>query len=106
MTPAAAHLRRAWTDFAAAMQFLTRIPRPSLSYEADSLARSTKFFRRVAAVLLRNQATAAILSVILVTWLTGIYYKRRIGGITGDCFRCHAIQLAEIRIYLCGAWTL
>jgi adenosylcobinamide-GDP ribazoletransferase len=58
-----------------------------------------------AAALLRSHAIAPILSVMALTWLTGAYYKKRIGGITGDCFGA-TIQLAEIGCYLCGAWIL
>jgi adenosylcobinamide-GDP ribazoletransferase len=56
-----------------------------------------------AAALLRSHAIAPILSVIILTCLTGAYYKKRIGGVTGDCFGT-TIQLAEIGCYLCGAW--
>jgi adenosylcobinamide-GDP ribazoletransferase len=44
------------------------------------------------------------LCVITIAWLTGVYYNRRIGGLTGDCFGA-TIQLAEIGVYLCGAWN-
>jgi adenosylcobinamide-GDP ribazoletransferase len=39
-----------------------------------------------------------------VTLGTALYYKRRIGGITGDCFGA-TNQLAEIAVYLCGVWA-
>jgi adenosylcobinamide-GDP ribazoletransferase len=57
----------------------------------------------IAGVLLRMRAMTPILSVILVTWITGAYYKKHIGGITGDCFGA-TIQLAEMACYLCGVW--
>jgi adenosylcobinamide-GDP ribazoletransferase len=65
----------------------------------------TIFSFAVAVALLRGHATAPILGVLLLTWLTGVYYKRRIGGVTGDCFGA-TIQLTEISVYLCGAWIL
>jgi adenosylcobinamide-GDP ribazoletransferase len=65
----------------------------------------TVFSFAVAAVLLRGRALAAIPCVLLIACLTGAYYKRRIGGVTGDCFGA-TVQLAEIAVYLCGAWTL
>lgn len=44
-----------------------------------------------------------ISAAIIVTALTGIYYKHRLNGITGDCFGA-TNQLTEIAIYLCGVW--
>lgn len=55
-------------------------------------------------LLLKGHAIAPIIGVIMLAWLTGMYYKKRIAGITGDCFGA-TIQLAEIGAYLCGAWT-
>jgi adenosylcobinamide-GDP ribazoletransferase len=37
--------------------------------------------------------------------LSGLYYYRRIGGITGDCFGA-TNQLAEIAVYFCGVWSV
>jgi adenosylcobinamide-GDP ribazoletransferase len=65
----------------------------------------TIFSFAVAVFLLRSHAIAPILGVIILTWLTGAYYKKRVGGVTGDCFGA-TIQLAEMGVYLCGAWTL
>ncbi len=56
-------------------------------------------------ILLKTQSIAAILTTIALTGLTGLYYQRRIGGITGDCFGA-TIQLSELGIFLCGAWIL
>lgn len=44
-----------------------------------------------------------IVLVLMVTVLSGLYYFRRLGGITGDCFGA-ANQLAEIAVYFCGVW--
>lgn len=53
--------------------------------------------------LLRMAAWGPIASVLIVTLLSGLYYQRRIGGITGDCFGA-TTQLAEIAVYICGVW--
>ena len=63
----------------------------------------TVFSLALAAGILRGQAMALILCVMLLTWLAGAYYKKRIGGVTGDCFGA-TIQLVEIGCYLCGVW--
>jgi adenosylcobinamide-GDP ribazoletransferase len=52
---------------------------------------------------LRTHAAGAIAATVLVTVLSGLYFQQRIGGITGDCFGA-ANQLAEIAVYLTGAW--
>jgi adenosylcobinamide-GDP ribazoletransferase len=33
--------------------------------------------------------------------LTGAYYRRRIGGVTGDCFGA-TIQITELAVYFSG----
>jgi len=53
--------------------------------------------------LLREAAWAPCAAALLVAVCTGFYYRRRLGGVTGDCFGA-TIQLAAIAIYLCGAW--
>lgn len=53
--------------------------------------------------LLRTHAAAAIIATIVVTLWSGFYYRRRIGGVTGDCFGA-TNQVAEIAVYLTGAW--
>lgn len=57
----------------------------------------------IAAFLLRTAIWAPIAAVVVVTILSGLYYQRRLGGITGDCFGA-TVQLAEIAVYLCGVW--
>jgi adenosylcobinamide-GDP ribazoletransferase len=56
------------------------------------------------AVILRASAWQPILAVAIVTAASGLYYERRLGGITGDCMGA-TIQLSEIAVYLCGAWV-
>jgi adenosylcobinamide-GDP ribazoletransferase len=57
----------------------------------------------VVLALLRFHGIAPILASAGVTWLTALYYKYRIGGVTGDCFGA-TNQLAEIAVYVCGVW--
>ena len=38
---------------------------------------------------------------VLITAITGFYYQKRLGGITGDCLGA-TIQLAEMGVYLTG----
>lgn len=68
-----------------------------------TLIGGTIFSFAIAIVLLKTNAIAPILSAIAFTALTATYYKRRIGGVTGDCFGA-TNQLSEIGVYLCGAW--
>jgi adenosylcobinamide-GDP ribazoletransferase len=44
-------------------------------------------------------------AAVVVTTASGIYYFRRIGGVTGDCFGA-TNQVAEIAVYFCGVWNL
>jgi len=54
--------------------------------------------------LLRIRAFVPVLVCAGVTLVTALYYQRRIGGITGDCFGA-TNQLAEIAVYFCGLWV-
>jgi len=65
----------------------------------------TLFSFALVAALLRWQSIFAIGSAIAIAFLSSMYYRRKIGGITGDCFGA-TNQITEIAIYLCGAWTL
>jgi adenosylcobinamide-GDP ribazoletransferase len=55
--------------------------------------------------LMRSKFWAPMVAAILVTALSGLYYFRRIGGVTGDCFGA-TNQLAEIAVYFCGVWSV
>jgi adenosylcobinamide-GDP ribazoletransferase len=69
-----------------------------------TLAAGTVFSFAIAAAMLRRQAVLPILGACAVTLCSALYYKRRIGGVTGDCFGA-TNQLTEIAVYLCGAWV-
>lgn len=40
---------------------------------------------------------------VLTTAASGLYFRRRLHGVTGDCFGA-AIQLTALVVYLCGVW--
>ncbi|MGA6982964.1 MAG: adenosylcobinamide-GDP ribazoletransferase [Candidatus Sulfotelmatobacter sp.] len=54
--------------------------------------------------LMRKEFWIPLLAAIFITASSGLYYFRRIGGITGDCFGA-TNQLTEIAIYFCGVWN-
>jgi adenosylcobinamide-GDP ribazoletransferase len=58
----------------------------------------------IVVALLRLRAFTPILVSMAVALGTGLYYKHRIDGITGDCFGATS-QVAEIAVYLCGVWA-
>jgi adenosylcobinamide-GDP ribazoletransferase len=55
----------------------------------------------LAVVLLRSNVLGPLLVAIAITAVCGVYFHRRLGGITGDCFGA-TNQITEIAIYLCG----
>jgi adenosylcobinamide-GDP ribazoletransferase len=69
-----------------------------------TVALGTLFTLAVVVILLRNRALMPVLVSAGTTLLTAMYYKRRIGGVTGDCFGA-TNQITEIVIYLCGVWA-
>ncbi|MBW4028188.1 MAG: adenosylcobinamide-GDP ribazoletransferase [Acidobacteria bacterium] len=70
-----------------------------------TLAVGSAFTLAVVVGLLRWSAIAPIVLVVLVTAVSGWTYRRRLGGVTGDCFGA-TNQLSEIAVYLCGVWVL
>jgi len=68
-----------------------------------SLAIGSLFSLIVVAYALRWAMWNPFAATLAVTFVSGLYYRRRIGGVTGDCFGA-TNQLAEIAVYLCGVW--
>lgn len=69
----------------------------------SSLCLGTAGTLAVVAVLLRREALVPFFVTVVVTFLTGAYYRKRIGGITGDCFGA-TVQLTEVAVYCVGVW--
>jgi adenosylcobinamide-GDP ribazoletransferase len=70
-----------------------------------SLVSGSVFSFAVVAFALQWSALAPALSAILTVLLSGWFYVRKIGGVTGDCFGA-TNQLTEIAVYFCGVWTV
>ena len=75
---------------------------------ADGMSWRTAVFGTVMAIaivvlFLRSSAWQPIVAVVILTAFSGMYYQRRLGGITGDCMGA-TIQISEIAVYICGAW--
>jgi adenosylcobinamide-GDP ribazoletransferase len=68
-----------------------------------SLAVGTLLALAIVGYLLGLSMWIPVVAASAVTLLSGLYYKRRIGGITGDCFGA-TIQLTLAAVYLCGVW--
>jgi len=70
-----------------------------------SLIFGSGFSFAVVAFALRRSAVVPALVAIFIVVLSGGFYARKIGGVTGDCFGA-TNQLTEIAIYFCGVWTV
>jgi len=68
-----------------------------------SVAMGTLFSFAVVGYLLRMSAVKPIAAALVVMLFSGLYYKHRIGGITGDCFGATS-QLTLFAVYVCGVW--
>lgn len=68
-----------------------------------SLAVGTLIAFGVVCYLFQMSMWRPVAAASVVTLFSGLYYKRRIGGITGDCFGATS-QLTLIAVYLCGVW--
>jgi len=67
-----------------------------------SFAAGTLLALAIVATALRSVAVPASLIALMVAAISGFYYWRRIGGITGDCLGA-TTQITEIAVYLLGA---
>lgn len=112
----AAHVLCRWTTLPLSYFLPSARPQTSAEYAgqgvrlaqrttSSTLIAGSVFSFAVVILLLRRQAAAPILSAVALTALTALYYRRRVGGVTGDCFGA-TNQLAEIGVYLCGVWTV
>lgn len=68
-----------------------------------SLCAGTLLSLALSVWLLRGASWQPWILAMAITGLSGIYYWRRIRGITGDCFGATS-QLVEIAVYCCGVW--
>jgi adenosylcobinamide-GDP ribazoletransferase len=68
-----------------------------------SLAVGTTISFAAVGFMLRESAFWPIAAASSVTLLSGLYYKHRIGGITGDCFGATS-QVTLLAVYICGVW--
>jgi adenosylcobinamide-GDP ribazoletransferase len=66
-----------------------------------SLGLGTAMAAAIVGVALGSRSVSTALVVVAVTVMTGIYFWRRIGGVTGDCMGA-ANQLVEATIYFTG----
>ncbi|MBX6330689.1 MAG: adenosylcobinamide-GDP ribazoletransferase [Gemmatimonadaceae bacterium] len=55
-----------------------------------------------AGITLRGRALIAVPVAMLLVWLSGRFYRRRIGGVTGDCLGA-TVVLVEVATYLVAA---
>jgi adenosylcobinamide-GDP ribazoletransferase len=70
-----------------------------------SLIFGSVFGFTVVAIALRRSAAAPVLVAVITVLLSGWYYARELGGVTGDCFGATS-QLTEIAVYFCGVWAV
>jgi adenosylcobinamide-GDP ribazoletransferase len=68
-----------------------------------SLIFGSVFSFSVVIYALRKTSISPLLVSILIAALSGWFYVKKIGGITGDCFGA-TNQLTEIAVYFCGVW--
>ncbi len=64
----------------------------------------TAFAMAVVGGALRVEAIPMVLGAATIVLLSAGFYRRRIGGTTGDCFGA-TVQLVELAVLLVGVWT-
>jgi adenosylcobinamide-GDP ribazoletransferase len=70
----------------------------------SSLIFGSFFSFAIVVFALRWLSVAPLMIAMLTVTLSGWFYVRKIGGVTGDCFGA-TNQLTEIAIYFCGVWA-
>ena len=78
--------------------------RIALKTSSRSLITGTLLSLAIVLYLMRGAFWIPVLVAIMISAGSGLYYFRRIGGVTGDCFGA-TNQLTEIAVYLCGVWN-
>lgn len=68
-----------------------------------SVVLGTLFSLCIVIPLLHLQSWIPLVAAAVVPLFSGLYYRHKIGGITGDCLGA-TNQLTEIAVYLCGVW--
>jgi adenosylcobinamide-GDP ribazoletransferase len=68
-----------------------------------SLVSGTVFTLATVVFFLHRAAIAPVLASVAISLLSSLFYLRRLGGVTGDCFGA-TNQLTEVAVYLCGVW--
>ncbi|HXY09917.1 MAG TPA: adenosylcobinamide-GDP ribazoletransferase [Terriglobales bacterium] len=68
---------------------------------AGSLVLGTLLSVGIIAFFLKLRTAWLLLVALGVVVLTGAYYRRRLGGVTGDCFGA-TIQITELAVYFSG----
>jgi adenosylcobinamide-GDP ribazoletransferase len=68
-----------------------------------SLAVGTLISLGVVGFMLHLSTVWPFAAASAVTLFSGLYFKNRIGGITGDCFGATS-QVTLLAVYLCGVW--
>jgi adenosylcobinamide-GDP ribazoletransferase len=105
----AAHVLARWTILPlghflpAARSEASQGARLARQISAGSVFIGTAVTVAVVGCVLRTAALVPILMAVVITALTGVYYRRRVGGITGDCFGA-TLQITEIAVYCAGVW--
>lgn len=74
------------------------------SISAASLIAGSVLALAIVGFTLRTHALAPVAAVAAVTLLSGLLYRSKLGGITGDCMGA-TIQISEIAVYLCAVWA-
>lgn len=106
---ASAHILCRWSSLPLALFLPPARPAGGKgSLLAGKLAKSTFVMGTIITLalcipLLRMRVFAPLSVCLLIVLFSATLYRRRIGGITGDCFGA-TMQLVEVAVYFCGSW--